>query len=186
MDALINLFYLFTFGCVGSLLHAGFLQLRRAGLLFVVVCRLLIAVASLVAEHRLQVHGLQQLWHTGSVVVARGLWSAGSVVVAHGLNFSTACGIFLDQGLNACPLLGRRILNTAPPGKPQNGCTQISRHSTLEEECVLTALSIEICVVKHVFLCLLIRLTEILFYFVQSFFVTLVTSPLIQIVFILT
>ena len=46
--------YLFIFGCVGpSLLHAGFLWLRRAGLLFVVVRGLLIAVASLVAEHRL-------------------------------------------------------------------------------------------------------------------------------------
>jgi len=27
-----------------------------------------------------------------------------SVVVAHGLSCSTACGIFLDQGLNPCPL----------------------------------------------------------------------------------
>ena len=25
--------------------------------------------------------------------------------VAHGLSCSTACGIFLDQGLNLCPLL---------------------------------------------------------------------------------
>ena len=39
-----------------------------------------------------------------SVVVARGLQSAGSVVVAHGLSCSTACGIFLDQGLDPCPL----------------------------------------------------------------------------------
>ena len=39
-----------------------------------------------------------------SVVVARGLQSAGSVVVAHGLSCSAACGIFLDQGLNPCPL----------------------------------------------------------------------------------
>ena len=27
-----------------------------------------------------------------------------SVVVAHGLSCSTACGIFLDQGSNPCPL----------------------------------------------------------------------------------
>ena len=53
---------------------------------------LLIAVASLVVKHRLQVHGLQQLWHVGSVVVA------------HGLICSAACGIFLDQGSNPCPL----------------------------------------------------------------------------------
>ena len=29
---------------------------------------------------------------------------AGSVVVVHGLSCSTACGIFLDQGSNPCPL----------------------------------------------------------------------------------
>ena len=46
--------YLFIFGCIGSsLLHAGFLSLWQVGLLFAAVCRLLIAVASLVAEHRL-------------------------------------------------------------------------------------------------------------------------------------
>ena len=53
-------------------------------LLFVAVRRLLIVVASLAAEH--------------------GLQSTGSVVVAHRLSCSTACGIFLDQGSNPCPL----------------------------------------------------------------------------------
>ena len=43
------------------------------GLLLVAVRGPLIAVTSLVAEHGLQAPGLQQLWHTGSVVVARGL-----------------------------------------------------------------------------------------------------------------
>ena len=43
------------------------------GPLFVAVRRPLIAVASLVAEHRLQARRLQQLWHVGSVVVAHGL-----------------------------------------------------------------------------------------------------------------
>ena len=52
-------------------------------LLFIAVCGLLIAVASLVMEH--------------------GLWSAGSVVVAHGLSCSAACGILPDQGSNRCP-----------------------------------------------------------------------------------
>ena len=66
--------HLFIFGCVGSsLLHAGLLQLRRGGLLFVMVSGLLIAVATLVAEHRLQARGPQQLWHMGSAVVARKL-----------------------------------------------------------------------------------------------------------------
>ena len=35
-----------------------------------------------------------------SVVEALRLWSTGSVVVAHRLSCSTACGIFLEQGLN--------------------------------------------------------------------------------------
>ena len=73
-------------------------------LLFVAVRGLLIAVASLVVEHGLQVCGLQQLWHVGSVVVAHGLQSTGSVVVVHGLSCSAACGIFPDQGSNLCPL----------------------------------------------------------------------------------
>ena len=51
----INLFIYFIFGCVGSLLlHTGFLSsCGERGLLFVVVHGLLIAVASLVAEHGL-------------------------------------------------------------------------------------------------------------------------------------
>ena len=35
----------------------------------------------------------------------------GSAVAAHGLSCSTACGIFLDQWWNLCPLYCRRILN---------------------------------------------------------------------------
>ena len=46
---------------------------------------LLIAVGSLIAEHELQV-------------------SRVSVVVAHVLSCPAACGIFLDQGSNLCPL----------------------------------------------------------------------------------
>ena len=52
---LINLFIYFIFGCVGSsLLHMqAFSSCGKRGLLFVAVCRLLIAVTSLVAEHGL-------------------------------------------------------------------------------------------------------------------------------------
>ena len=46
----------------------------------------------------------QQLWHTGSVVGACRLQDMGLLVVVPGLSCSTACGIFLDQGLNPCPL----------------------------------------------------------------------------------
>ena len=55
----------------------------------------------------------------GSAVVACGLWGMwASVVVAQGHSYSAACGIFLDQGSNLCPLaLAGRLLSTAPPGK---------------------------------------------------------------------
>ena len=46
----------------------------------------------------------------GSVASHR-LQSTGSLAVACGLSCSTACGIFLDQGLIPCPYTGRRILN---------------------------------------------------------------------------
>ena len=82
----------------------AFSSCSEQGLLLVVAHGLLTEVASLVAEHRLLVRGLQYLWHMGSVVVAHGLSSSGSVVVAHGLSCSVACGIFLDQGSNLCPL----------------------------------------------------------------------------------
>ena len=46
--------YLFIFGCIGSLLlRVAFSSCSKRGLLFVAVHGLLIAVASLVAEHRL-------------------------------------------------------------------------------------------------------------------------------------
>ena len=35
-----------------------------------------------------------------SVAAAHGLQSRGSVVVAHEFSYLSACGIFLDQGLN--------------------------------------------------------------------------------------
>ena len=62
------------------------------GYSLVVVHRLLVVVASLVAEHRLEECRLQKLQHVGSVVVE------------HGLSCSMARGIFPDQGLNLYPL----------------------------------------------------------------------------------
>ena len=53
------------------------------------MCGLLIAVASLVVEHRL--YGT-----SASVAAVPGLQSAGSIVVAHRFSCPTACGIFLD------------------------------------------------------------------------------------------
>ena len=68
------------------------------GLLFTVLCWLLVVVASLAMEHRPQSAQV-------SVVAACGLSGVGSVVVAQTLSCSEARGIFLDQGLNLCLLL---------------------------------------------------------------------------------
>ena len=68
-------FFFFFFGrCWVFVAECGLsLVAASGGYSFVVVHSLLIAVASLVAEHGLEVHGLQLLWHVGSVVVAHGL-----------------------------------------------------------------------------------------------------------------
>ena len=78
--SLLPLQFIIIFGCAGSPLPcAGFPCLRQAGPgLSSAECRLLIAVASSVAECRYQ---------------------------AHGLSCPTACGIFLDQGSNSCQSL---------------------------------------------------------------------------------
>ena len=60
----------------------------------VAVHKLLIAVASLVAEYG--------LWHAGSVVVAPRFWNTCSTVGACKLSCPMVCGIFSDQGLNPC------------------------------------------------------------------------------------
>ena len=76
----------FIFGCTeSSLLCQDFLQLGQAGLLFLVVHRLLIAVTALVVEHRLQ-----------------GVWA--SVGVVHRLSCSVPRGVLPNQGLNSCSL----------------------------------------------------------------------------------
>ena len=67
------------------------------GYSLVVMPGLLIAVASLIVEHRLQ--GTQ-----ASVVEAPGLQNTGPAVAVHGLSCSTACGILRDQGSNSCLL----------------------------------------------------------------------------------
>ena len=58
---------------------------------------LLIVVASLISEYRLQSA-------RASIVVAPRLQSADSIAVVYRLSCSTACGILLDQGSNQCLL----------------------------------------------------------------------------------
>ena len=61
----------------------AFSSCGERGLLLVVVHRLLIAVASLVAEHGLQACGVQQLWLAGSRAQAQQLWRKGLVAPRH-------------------------------------------------------------------------------------------------------
>ena len=81
---LINFYFLFL-AMLGLHCFSSFFPLIavRGGFSLVVVCGFLIVMASLVAP-RLQ--------------------STGSVLVSRRLSYSTACGIFLDQGLNPCLL----------------------------------------------------------------------------------
>ena len=68
-----------------------------------VVCGLLIAVASLVAEPGFWVCGPQQLWYTGSVVVAHRLESTG-------LAAPKRVGPSQTRNQTYVPCIGRRIL----------------------------------------------------------------------------
>ena len=70
------LFYLFIYGCAwSSLLPRVFplVAMSEGGYSLVAVLRLLISVTSLIAEHGLQAHRLQELQRVGSVV-----WPPGS------------------------------------------------------------------------------------------------------------
>ena len=86
-----NFFDYFYFGCTGSsLLHGPFLVAESRG------------------YSSLQCVGFS-LQRRESLIAEHGLRSIGSIVVVHGLNCCVACGIFLDQGLNLCPHIGRQI-----------------------------------------------------------------------------
>ena len=95
------IFYLFYFIFLAALgLHCcaqAFSSCGERGLLFVVVHRLLIVVASLVAEQGSRCAGFSSC---GTQALERRLSSCG----ARGLSCSMACGIFPDQGWNPCPL----------------------------------------------------------------------------------
>ena len=111
----------FFFGCVRSLLlREGFRQLLCVG--FSLWWLLLLRSTGSRA------HGLQQLWHEGSLVVARGLSSCGSRALERSLS---SCGpraqllrsmwTLPRSGLEpVSPALAGRFLTTAPPGKSQN------------------------------------------------------------------
>ena len=110
----IYIIYLFIFDCaVSSLLCGLFSSCSEQRLPLVALCMLLVAVASLAAEHCLQSA-------ESSVVAAPRALRTGSVVVGYGLTCSLACGIFPDQGSNLCPLHWQVGSLTESPGKPRD------------------------------------------------------------------
>ena len=106
-------------GCTGFSLAAV-----SRGLSVVAMYRLLIAVASVVAENGLQ-------GPRASVGAAPRRWSTGSIVAAHRLSCCEAYGIFPDQGWN--PHLLHWQADSLPPshqGSPDNfydGCQKCSQ-----------------------------------------------------------
>ena len=100
----INLFIYFWLHQVFVAVHGLFSSCGGRGLLFVAVCRLLIVVASLVAEQRLQGPGLQQLWLTDSRAQAQQLWRTGLFAPRH-------VGSSPTRARTRVPCIGRRILN---------------------------------------------------------------------------
>ena len=85
LKKIIDLFYIyFWLHWVSIAVHRLPLVSARGGFSLVAVCRLLLAMPSLVAEHRPQ--------------------GAGLLGVAAWLSCPVTSGIFPDQGLNVCPL----------------------------------------------------------------------------------
>ena len=75
------------------------------------VCGLLIAVASLVVEHRLQDSG-------GLEVVSHELQSAGSVVGMHGLSYPRDVESSQTRNGTSVLCIARQILTTGAQGSP--------------------------------------------------------------------
>ena len=83
---ILQFFNLFILGCSeSSLLRVGFLQLWLVG-----------------ATLQFQCTGFSLWWLPIHRAQALGTWV--SVVMVYGLSCCTACGAFLDQGSNPCPL----------------------------------------------------------------------------------
>ena len=105
--------YLFIFGCVGSSVRARAISsCGKRGPLFIAVRGPLTIAASLVAEHRLQMHRLSSCGSRAQLL--RGMWDLPR------------------PGLEpVSPALAGRFSATAPPGKPSRyvlsgtlGCSQ--------------------------------------------------------------
>ena len=99
-----NLIFCLVLAVLGLQLRGLFSNCSKQELLSSCMHGVLIAVASLVGEHR--------LWAAWALVVATPrLYSTGSVVVVHGLGCSKACGIFVDRGSTCVCCTARWILH---------------------------------------------------------------------------
>ena len=132
MNCIIQFFffnYLFFWLCWVFIAAWAFLQLRQAGATLQ-LCQVgatlqlrcvdfLMWWLLLLQSMGCREHGLQQLQHVDSVVVASGPQCTGSIVMAQGLSCSTAFGIFPGQGSNWCLLHWQvDLFTTEPPEKP--------------------------------------------------------------------
>ena len=108
------------FGCAGSsLLHWLFSSCGEWEYSPVVARRLLIAVASLAAEHRLQGARASVVVAHELVEAAPSLQSTGSIVAVHGLSCAVAHGGLPRSGFEpVSAALAGRFFTTKPPGKP--------------------------------------------------------------------
>ena len=100
------------------MLHGGFLQLQTEGTALWLLCmgfssqRLLslqstcyrVSSLSGCSSQTLECVGFSNFGTWARYLHLMGCRAAGSVVVAHGPSCPAACGIFLDQELNPCPL----------------------------------------------------------------------------------
>ena len=112
------LIFIFIFGCAGPVATHRLSLAALSRSYSLVAVHGLLMVASLVAEHGLQACKLS--------ICSSGLQSTGLVVVTHMLSYPAACGIFLDQGSNQCPLHCKvdGFLTAGPLGKPCAGSFQ--------------------------------------------------------------
>ena len=97
---------------------------EELGQLFLAVLRLLIVVASVVAEHGLQVHRFPQLLAHG--LLSCDLWTPKHWLTSHGTQAQLLRGMQdpLSPGIEPVyPALQGRFLTTRPPGKPQNNAS---------------------------------------------------------------
>ena len=117
-DLFFKLIYLFLAVLGLCCCTRAFSSCGERGLLFVVVRRLLLAVASLVAEHGLQARGLQQLWCMG--FSSCGLWALERRLGSCGTRAQLLCSMWdlPRPGLKPMsPALAGEFLTTVPPGK---------------------------------------------------------------------